>query len=253
MTPARSSGRRRRRSAPGRPLRAITPRGQETRQKLIRAAEKVFGNEGFYAARVSEITREAGVAAGTFYLYFDSKEALLRALIRSINHDLRRTLREGTEHLPSRVAQEERGLEIFLYDFLKRHRKLYRIIRQTEFADPHIFEWYYRRLGDGYARRLRAAMAQGELERWDAALAACALMGIADFVAMRYVTWGKGISRKQLRELCGFIRAGLTAPRSNVEGLLPDEPVPRANGPETPSQGATPPSRERSAETTLQG
>jgi AcrR family transcriptional regulator len=196
--------------------RGKTPRGQRTRIKLIRAAEKVFGAVGFYDARISEITREAGVAAGTFYLYFDSKEELLRALIQAINRDLRRTLSEGTRHLPTRAEAETRGFEIFFYEFLPRHKKLYRIIKQAEFADPPIFEWYYRHLADGYARGLRAAMDRGEFRRWDPDLAACALMGIADFVAMRYVTWGDGVSREQLRDLMEFILQGLRAPAAGA-------------------------------------
>ena len=188
---------------------AKTLRGERTRLKLIAAAERVFGNEGFYAARISEVTRAAGVAAGTFYLYFRSKEDLLRALIRQINHDLRRALSEGTEHLPTRAEAEARGLEIFFYEFLPKHRKLYRIIKQAEFADPPIFMWYYEKLASGYARRLRAAMDRGELRSWDADLAACALMGIADFVAMRYVTWSRGLPREKLDQLMEFILAGL--------------------------------------------
>jgi len=205
--------------------RGKTPRGQRTRVKLLRAAEKVFGNVGFYEARISEITRVAGVAAGTFYLYFDSKEELLRALIRQINHDLRRALSEGTNHLTNRAEAEARGFEIFFYEFLPRHRKLYRIIKQAEFADPPIYEWYYERLAKGYARRLRAAMDQGELRDWDEHLAACALLGIADFVAMRYVFWGRGLPREKLRELMEFILLGLRNARRTT-GASAAVPVP---------------------------
>jgi AcrR family transcriptional regulator len=199
------------RDLPHTPTPGKTLRGQRTRIKILRAAEKVFGDVGFYDARISEITRTADVAAGTFYLYFRSKEELLRALIEQINHDLRRALTEGTGHLKKRADAEVRGFEIFFYEFLPRHRKLYRIIKQAEFADPPIFEWYYYRIADGYARRLRAAMKRGEYRRWDPDLAACALMGIADFVSMRYVTWGRGLAREKLRELMDFILGGLVA------------------------------------------
>jgi len=230
LSQLRGAGRRRPSSRRARPVllhppaREKTVRGQRTRLKLLRAAEKVFGRVGFYDARISEITRAAGVAAGTFYLYYHSKEELLRALIRQISRDLRRTLSEGTAHCRTRAEAEVRGFELFFYDFLPRHRKLYRIIKQAEFADPPIFEWYYERLASGYAQRLRAAMDRGELRDWDENLAACALLGIADFVAMRFVTWGHGLSRKQLRELMEFVLSGLLANRAAV-------PVARARGP----------------------
>ena len=205
----RGGPRRLPRNLPPPGTRGKTARGEATRLKILRAAEKVFGDAGFYDAQISEITREAGVAAGTFYLYFGSKEELLRALVRQINHDLRQALSKGTEHLPTRAEAEVRGFEIFFYEFLPRHKKLYRIIKQAEFADPLIFEWYYEQLARGYARRLRAAMDRGEIRRWDEEVAACALMGIADFIAMRYVTWGEGLPPEKLRELMRFILNGL--------------------------------------------
>lgn len=45
------------------------------RAQLLRAARKVFRAKGYGGASVSEIVREAGVAQGTFYLYFPSKKA----------------------------------------------------------------------------------------------------------------------------------------------------------------------------------
>ncbi|MFT7621965.1 MAG: TetR/AcrR family fatty acid metabolism transcriptional regulator, partial [Myxococcota bacterium] len=52
----------------------------DKRERIIAAAVKVFAAKGFYCARVSDVAREAGVADGTIYLYFESKEDLLRGL-----------------------------------------------------------------------------------------------------------------------------------------------------------------------------
>jgi TetR/AcrR family fatty acid metabolism transcriptional regulator len=52
----------------------------DKRARIVAAAVKVFAAKGFYCARVSDVAREAGVADGTIYLYFDSKEELLRGL-----------------------------------------------------------------------------------------------------------------------------------------------------------------------------
>jgi hypothetical protein len=52
----------------------VTVRGEQTRRRLLEAAEEVFGELGFRRASIAEIVRRAGVAQGTFYLYFDSKE-----------------------------------------------------------------------------------------------------------------------------------------------------------------------------------
>ncbi|NNN17087.1 MAG: TetR/AcrR family transcriptional regulator [Thermoplasmata archaeon] len=199
-----------------------TARGQRTRARLIRAAEDIFGDVGYYETRVSEITRRAGVALGTFYLYFPSKEELFRALLSSLNHDLRRALREATHTLASRAAMEEKGLREF-FRFLDRHRKLYRIVKQAESVDPKLYREYYERIARGYRRGLEEAMDRGELKRLDPELVAYALMGMADFAASRYVVWGNGLSEAKVHQLAELILRGLLAdgPRSASPGKVP--------------------------------
>jgi AcrR family transcriptional regulator len=56
-----------------------TARGERTHATLVAAAQRVFEEKGFIDARVTDIAAEAGVGHGTFYSYFDSKEAVFRA------------------------------------------------------------------------------------------------------------------------------------------------------------------------------
>jgi TetR/AcrR family transcriptional regulator, fatty acid metabolism regulator protein len=62
-----------------------SPRGSggDKRERILEAAERIFARHGFFHARVSEIAREAGVADGTIYLYFKSKDDLLISLFES--------------------------------------------------------------------------------------------------------------------------------------------------------------------------
>ena len=53
-------------------------------QQIIEAAVRVFARKGYYNSRVSDIAREAGIAAGTIYLYFPNKEELFREVVRAI-------------------------------------------------------------------------------------------------------------------------------------------------------------------------
>lgn len=55
----------------------------EKRGRILVAAEKVFARSGFFAAKVSEIAKEANVADGTIYLYFKNKDDLLISLFES--------------------------------------------------------------------------------------------------------------------------------------------------------------------------
>src|SRR5215212_8952459 len=53
------------------------------RDRILDAAERVFAQRGFFAAKVADIAREAGVADGTIYLYFKNKDDLLISLFES--------------------------------------------------------------------------------------------------------------------------------------------------------------------------
>lgn len=57
-------------------------RDSERPQQIIDAAIRVFARAGFYNSRVSDIAREAGIAAGTIYLYFKTKDEILVTLFR---------------------------------------------------------------------------------------------------------------------------------------------------------------------------
>jgi AcrR family transcriptional regulator len=57
-----------------------TPRGERTLRKILDAAREEFGDRGFSDSSIVGITQRAGVALGTFYTYFDSKEELFKAL-----------------------------------------------------------------------------------------------------------------------------------------------------------------------------
>ncbi|HET7500127.1 MAG TPA: helix-turn-helix domain-containing protein, partial [Kofleriaceae bacterium] len=78
-------------SSPDRPDRDRA--GGDKRARILTAAERIFARHGFFAARVSEIAKEAGVADGTIYLYFKSKDDLLISLFESrmkqVNDSLR--------------------------------------------------------------------------------------------------------------------------------------------------------------------
>jgi AcrR family transcriptional regulator len=84
--PARPARERRQPAAsrgPGRtPARARKIEPEARRQAILDAALSVFAAHGFEAARLDEVAARAGVAKGTLYLYFQSKEALFEALVR---------------------------------------------------------------------------------------------------------------------------------------------------------------------------
>ena len=73
----------------------------EKRERILSAAERVFARRGFFAARVSEIAKDAGVADGTIYLYFKSKEDVLVRLFDEVMSEHVTQAREAVRALPS--------------------------------------------------------------------------------------------------------------------------------------------------------
>jgi AcrR family transcriptional regulator len=68
--------------------RKLTRRGRETRRRLVVAARKVFEESGFVEARVEDIAKEADMANGSFYTYFESKVAVLDAVAMDVFAEL---------------------------------------------------------------------------------------------------------------------------------------------------------------------
>lgn len=60
--------------------RALRPRGRQTRQDLLDAGRRVLPRRGFHDARVDDIVAEAGCSHGSFYRYFENKDALFQVL-----------------------------------------------------------------------------------------------------------------------------------------------------------------------------
>lgn len=83
------------------------PKGRDgdKRERILRAATKVFARKGFYATKVSEVAKAAGVADGTIYLYFKSKDDLLVSLFEDRIMLLLATLERA---LAERQTAEER-------------------------------------------------------------------------------------------------------------------------------------------------
>ncbi len=91
-------------------------RGGDKRERILDAAVRVFASNGFHATRVSEVAKAAGVADGTIYLYFKSKDELLISLFEDRVEKLLAYLAdelpklEGAQHRLRRVLELQLGL-----------------------------------------------------------------------------------------------------------------------------------------------
>jgi len=201
-------------------------RGKRTRRHLLDAAEAAFGSRGYFETSIIDITRRAHVAQGTFYVYFPSKRAIFTELVRERSHDLRAAIESAVEGQADRRRVERLGFEAF-FKFIRRHPAMYRIVRQAEFVDPSLFRWYYRRFADGYIRGLKDAMAVGQIRRLDPEVLAYCLMGIADFLGMRWVLWEKNGMRAAVQQtMMDFMLHGVDATAGSTGQRAPGRRAP---------------------------
>jgi AcrR family transcriptional regulator len=188
----------------------LTARGAATRSRLLDAAEAVFAEYGWEQASIVKITERASVAQGTFYRYWESKQAIFDDLVADLNRRVRRAMAEGAARGANRAEAERYGFEGF-FRFTAEHPALYRVIRQAEFASPDALHRHYEKIAEGYVEALEAAMARGEVARADPELIAYALMGIGELVGMRWILWAETseVPERLIDELMAFIQRGL--------------------------------------------
>jgi AcrR family transcriptional regulator len=161
--------------------RTLSGRGARTRGRLLEAAEQIFADVGYHDASIVKITEAAGVAQGTFYLYFESKKQIFDELVRDLNQRVRHATKGS-----SRVEAEVLGFAAY-FRFTTEHKALYRIIRQAEFVSPEMLRYHYDRLSEGYVEALQEAVDSGEIGDIDPKVTAWALMGMGELIGLRWI------------------------------------------------------------------
>jgi len=187
-------------------------RGENTRQAIFRAAEKVIARRGINQANIGEITREAGVAQGTFYVHFGSKRELIEGFVKDINYKMRRELQRAVASTRDRRDAERVGLLAF-YQFLQQHREIYRVVPECEMIDREVSVWYYKKIAQGYIQGLEHGIQRGEIRKFPPVFLARALMGFTHFIALRWIVWNSRseIPMPVFKDMIDFVLFGLEA------------------------------------------
>src|SRR5688572_27447159 len=172
-------------------IHSAAERGSDKRERILSAAERIFARHGFFAAKVSDVAKEAGVADGTIYLYFKSKDDLLISLFERRMQQVNTTLRTAVESVASPRAQlsafikaylqlvhdEPAAAEVLTIE-LRQSSKFMKEYENPEFAD------FLRMLGGIIA----AAQDKGELDSAiPAHVAARMIFGVLDELALAWV------------------------------------------------------------------
>ncbi|WP_439532387.1 TetR/AcrR family transcriptional regulator [Polymorphobacter sp.] len=165
-----------------------TARGLRTHRALLDAAAEEFGERGYHEAGIARIAQRAGAAIGSFYTYFDSKEAIFRALVADMSRQVRETVAPVILAAPDRLSGERAGIAAFL-GFVRQHKALYRIIDESAFVAEDAYRKHYNDIAQGYASSLTQAFGRGELSEGDMQVRAWAIMGMNVFLGLRFGVW----------------------------------------------------------------
>jgi TetR/AcrR family fatty acid metabolism transcriptional regulator len=165
--------------------------GGGKRERILDAAVRVFAQEGFYNAKVSQIAQEAGVADGTIYLYFKSKDDLLISLFEDrmerINQNLREALTQGKSarerlrnvvKLHLELVQQNRPMAEVICVELRQSSKFIR-----EYANPKFAE-FLRIIAGAIADGQKQGEFRNDIEPW---LTARALFGALDEISLAWL------------------------------------------------------------------
>ncbi|SDM82840.1 TetR/AcrR family transcriptional regulator [Maricaulis salignorans] len=186
-----------------------TARGQRTRNRLLDAAEESFGENGFHSSSIGDITRRASVALGTFYVYFDSKDEIFRALVAHMGEMTRSWIAERVKGATDRLDAEHKGLVAYI-EFARAHPNLYRIIEEAQFVAPDAYKAHYDSFADRYRRNLEEAAERGEISDGNQETRAWALIGMSVFLGLRFGIWEPARSADEIaREASDLISRGL--------------------------------------------
>jgi AcrR family transcriptional regulator len=152
-----------------------------TRERLLQAARELIEEDGYSAASVIAIASRAGVASGTLYRHFSSKEELFVELFRSVCDREVGAMRAAAEGMAPGASQVDRLVTVlatFAARALRRPRLAWALIAEP--VDPLVDAErlaYRARYSELTAEALRAGIAAGELPDQNAELTAAALVG----------------------------------------------------------------------------
>ncbi|CAN5686082.1 fatty acid metabolism transcriptional regulator FadR [soil metagenome] len=193
---------------------------EERKGQILEAAISVFSRLGFHKARMEDVARESGLAKGTLYLYYRSKDALIGALLERIfgwgMRDLKAALAgeglasERLVELGGRMSKEVERLSILLPIWFE----FYAVAARNETVKPFV-KRYFEDYREALASVVREGIERGEFREVDATEAAVTIISLFEGVTLMWAFDPEAVPVGEQMDACM---------RLLVEGLLRDRP-----------------------------
>lgn len=196
-------------------IQARAERAAKTREELMGAAAQLVGEVGYRDASIQRITAACGVAAGTFYLYFPSRQALFDELLPHFGLQMLDYVRQRMGHEERFFEAEELGFRA-VYEYLNDNPWFWRVLNEAQVEAPAAWARHHEAVHDRYIKFLRRAKAHGELKRYAASeltTLADLLIAARDYVYRTHLTvsgpTGGSMPKSVVQTYRRFIESGL--------------------------------------------
>jgi len=181
----------------------------QTKERILKAAEKEFSQRGFYGTQISHIIQSAGVARGTFYLYFKSKEEVFQELLKRVVQDIRERIKpvDPTKDVISQIRQNV----VSVAEYALQNRDLARIVlfRSCEPEYAKITECFFEELVELVKKTLEKGIEMGILKPIDTEIIARAIVGAGKEVLKGLISKEEVDLLKVAEELINFCMGGI--------------------------------------------
>jgi AcrR family transcriptional regulator len=161
---------------------------EKNRRALLQGAAAVVGDHGYAGASIALITQRAGLAQGTFYLYFQSREDLFNQLLPEVGQELLDYLGERVHGAKDIFEIEERAFRASC-EFLATHPGFYRVLNEAEAVAPKAYERHFNNVARRYLQALKRAHAEGGVRGYgerEIEVLVYMLMGARSYINVRY-------------------------------------------------------------------
>lgn len=135
----------------------------ETRQALFSAASTIVGKFGYEGASITKITELAGIANGTFYNYFETRQDLFDQLLPTVGERLLEHIRQNVTRDSSGIERERQRMAASL-EFFKENPSFMRVLNEAEVYAPKAFKQHITYFAAIFEDGLRKQMENGEIK-----------------------------------------------------------------------------------------
>jgi AcrR family transcriptional regulator len=201
----------------------------ERRQQILNHAREVFSKRGYHAAKIDDIVAAAGVARGTFYLYFEDKRSIFGEILDLVLARISaRIVRVDPHHAGRAVAEQVRDNVRGVVEILLEDRATTKILLSDAVGVDPLFDRKLHSFYDGAATMLEESLRDGQalgiVAEGDARVMSYLTLGALKELLYQIVLRGwEHPAERIVEEVFGFLRDGYL----RVAGAAATDPASR--------------------------